>query len=192
MIAILITLYSTGKLFHLSALLLILIFGLILNNTGLFFRGRLAPYVAKEKVQPILQDFRLITAETAFLVRTFFFVAFGYTFRLSLLSDQTVLLMGTAIVIFLYGIRFVNLKIFLKTSIYPEILLAPRGLITILLYYGIPAGYMIEGFSEGILFFVILITSLTMMFGLMTSGKSDSSFKGLELGARPSADLNND
>jgi Kef-type K+ transport system membrane component KefB len=190
MLAILITLYSTGKLFHLSSLLLILIFGLILNNTELFFRGRLAPYVTREKVQPILQDFRLITAETAFLVRTFFFVVFGYTFRLSLLSDPTVLLMGSVIVVFLYAIRFVNLKAFLKTNIYPEILLAPRGLITIMLYYSIPAGYLIEGFSEGVLFFVILVTSLMMMIGLMTS-KEASDFKGLELGAKPSADIQN-
>jgi hypothetical protein len=184
MLAILMVLYSVGKIFHLSSLLLILIFGLILNNIELFFRGRFTTLISKERVQPILQDFQLITAETAFIVRTFFFVAFGYTFRLSLLSDQTVLIMGFLIVVFLYFIRFVNLKMFLKTSIYPEILLAPRGLITILLYYSIPAGYIIEGFSEGILFFVILVTSIAMMIGLMTSDPA-VKFKQLEIGASP-------
>ncbi|HYF01890.1 MAG TPA: cation:proton antiporter, partial [Patescibacteria group bacterium] len=186
MLAILILLYSAGKLLHLSSLLLILIFGLALNNTGLFFRGRMANFITIDRVKPILQDFTFITAETAFLVRTFFFVIFGYSFRISLLSDPLVLTIGTAIVLFLYFVRFINLKLVLKTSIYPEILLAPRGLITILLYYSIPEGYKIEGFSEGILFFIIITTSIIMMLGLITSPKKTAGYKGLEPGVNPS------
>ena len=47
--------------------------------------------------------------------------------------------------------------------------IAPRGLITILLFYAIPQEYSIGIISEGVLFFVILVTSLIMMFGLMRS-----------------------
>lgn len=41
LIAVLLLLYAVGKIFHLSSLLIILVFGIILNNYKLFFRGRL-------------------------------------------------------------------------------------------------------------------------------------------------------
>lgn len=56
---------------------------------------------------------------------------------------------------------------FLKTGVFPEITIAPRGLITILLYYSIPAYYKITGFNEGVLFFIIVTTSIVMMSGLI-------------------------
>jgi hypothetical protein len=39
-IAVLMFMYALGKKFHLSSLLIILFFGLVLNNTSLFFRGK--------------------------------------------------------------------------------------------------------------------------------------------------------
>jgi hypothetical protein len=57
----------------------------------------------------------------------------------------------------------------------PELLLMPRGLITILLFYGIPQQFKLNTFNNGILFFVILITSVLMMLGIMTAEKKGSS-----------------
>ena len=59
-----------------------------------------------------------------------------------------------------------------RRNLYPELFIAPRGLITILLYYAIPKEYSIGFISEGVLFFVILVTSLIMMFGLMKSSEN--------------------
>ena len=73
LIAVLLILYSVGKLFHLSSLLIILIFGLVLNNNRLFFKGFLKKWLQPKKVKNILHDFHLVTMETAFVVRTFFF-----------------------------------------------------------------------------------------------------------------------
>lgn len=47
----------------------------------------------------------------------------------------------------------------------------PRGLITILLFYGIPETFKLSKFNEGILFFVILVTSLIMMIGSLAYGR---------------------
>jgi hypothetical protein len=41
----------------------------------------------------------------------------------------------------------------------------PRGLITILLFYSIPASFRLQQFNEGILLFVILVTGLIMTAG---------------------------
>ena len=70
-------------------------------------------------------------------------------------------------------IRFFTTKFLFKSNHYPEWQIAPRGLITILLFYGIPTQYHIEGFQEfqGILLFIILVTSIVMAYGLIHSGK---------------------
>lgn len=167
MLAILALLYAIGKKLDLSALLIILIFGLVLNNVQLFFRGKLAKALDFEAVGSVSNEFRLITSESAFVVRTFFFVTFGLSIELSTMLDPSVLLIGSIIVIILYLVRYVNFRVFLRTSVFPEIFLAPRGLITILLFFSIPAQYLIDDFSIGILFFVILATSIIMMIALI-------------------------
>ena len=71
----------------------------------------------------------------------------------------------------MYSIRYLYLKLVARRNLFPELFIAPRGLITILLFYAIPPEYSKGLISEGVLFFVILITSLVMMFGLMKSDK---------------------
>lgn len=70
-LAILALLFSIGEYFHYSALLIILIFGLVLNNTHAFFRGFLKKLVDQHKVEEIRDEFVIITNETSFLIRTF-------------------------------------------------------------------------------------------------------------------------
>lgn len=165
--AVLILIYSVAKLFHLPSLLLILIFGLTLNNARLFIKGKLANYLHLEKITTITQELKLITIETAFIIRTFFFILFGYTINLILLQDINVTLIGSLIIVTIIFIRFIFLRFILKSNILPEIFIAPRGLITIILFYSIPPAFQSEQFNEGILFFVIIVSALIMMLGLM-------------------------
>lgn len=174
-ISVLMMLYALGKTFHLSSLLIILTFGLILNNTNIFFRGALSKIVNKETVKPIMHDFHILTLESAFVIRTFFFVLFGMYITLSSIIDYRVALISLAIVIALYLVRFILLKLIVRRDISPQLYIAPRGLITILLFFVIDSHVAddginhlkIEGFDTGILLFVILITSLVMTLGLI-------------------------
>ena len=188
-IAILAILYAVGKKLHLSSLLLIFIFGLFLNNTKLFFFNKLQGYIDHGAVKKLVKDFHLITAETAFVVRTLFFVAFGMMIDLNQLLDPKVIIVGSVIIVILYSVRYLNFKMFLKTDVFPEIFLAPRGLITILLFFQIPAVYEIRGLGMGVLFFVILATGLIMMMGLMFSKDSIiDEFTVIDFGLGPSSD----
>ena len=54
-------------------------------------------------------------------------------------------------------------------------LIAPRGLITLLLFYSIPKELLNQNFNGGILLFVIIISSLLMTYGLIRFGNTDSS-----------------
>ncbi len=171
LIAVLLLLYSIGKLFHLSSLVIILVFGIILNNHQLFFRGFLKKMIDTRAVYGILHNFRLVTMESAFVMRTFFFVIFGITISVTALLDVNVALLSLLLVAFLLFIRFVLLKLVVRKDILPQLFIAPRGLITILLFFSIPEELLVSYFNSGILLFVVLITSFTMTFALVLSGK---------------------
>ena len=162
LIAVLLLLYGVGKKMHLSSLIIILIFGLVIANMKLFFKGRLSKFLHYEKAHHIYHELHTITAETAFVVRTFFFVIFGLTIVVSSLFNIDVALISSLIILSIYAIRFVILRIFIGADILPQLFVAPRGLITVLLFYAIPAEVQVETFEPGILLFVIIGTSLIM------------------------------
>ena len=168
-IALLMLMYAMGKKLHLSSLLIILAFGLVLNNARLFFRGRLSSLVNEEKVKPIMHDFHILTLESAFVIRTFFFVLFGMFITIDSIFNLNVAVVSVCIIVALYVIRFLTLKAIVRTDIVPQLYIAPRGLITILLFFVVEAHreFVIKGFDPGILLFVILISSLIMTFALI-------------------------
>lgn len=184
MFAILMLLYALGKTFHLSSLLIILFFGLVMNNTKTFFIGPLKSISVSDKMKESLHELHVITLETAFVLRTFFFVIFGVTITLGSLIDWKVALISAGVVAILFGVRYLLLKVFIRKDIIPQLWIAPRGLITVLLFYAIPNGHIdshgemlaeydfhydfrIEGFPEGIILYVILITSMIMTVSLI-------------------------
>ena len=72
------------------------------------------------------------------------------------------------------------------TDILPQLFIAPRGLITVLLFYAIPAEAQISGFSEGIILFIIIGTSLIMTWAMISdkkrAGKSIGKANGVPVG----------
>ncbi|GAB4319267.1 MAG: hypothetical protein Kow00127_11450 [Bacteroidales bacterium] len=171
LIAILVLLYAFGKMIHLSSLLMILIFGIILNNLDLIGKSKLGKFIHSDTIATGVDQFRIITNESAFLIRTLFFFIFGFTLQFVVFTEPRIIITGTLVVALLFIIRYLYLKFLARRNLFPELFIAPRGLITILLFYSIPAEYSQGIISEGVLFFVILITSLVMMFGLMKSTK---------------------
>lgn len=164
--AILLLVYSTGEIIHLPSLLIVLVFGLTLNNLHLL-KGFLGKVVFKENMKETISLLKTITQETSFLIRTFFFILFGYTIQLSVLAEPEVWKLGSLIVLLLLIVRFLYLRFILRANLFPELFLIPRGLVTILLFYSIPAEKTLTSFNIGILFFVIAITSILMMIGLL-------------------------
>ena len=168
LIAILLLLYAVGKMFHLSSLIIILIFGMILNNYKVFFRGGLMRLLNKEKVEEVLNDMRVVTAETAFVVRTFFFIIFGWSVYLGSLLSFKVIGIGLVILFIIYLVRAITLFIFNGKNIVTQLFLAPRGLITILLFFAIPEELSIGPEFQGVLLFVILVSCLVMTWSLIS------------------------
>ncbi len=184
-ISVLTLMYGIGSVYHLSSLIIILFFGIILNNVEVFFRGPLKKLIDKEKLKPVFHEFHIVTLESAFFLRTFFFVMFGITISLATLVDIRVAIQSIVFIGILYLVRFIVLKLIMwNKDITPQLWIAPRGLITVLLFYTIPFKYYIPEFYQGVLLYAILVTSLIMTFALIKAkGKkiSDVMIKDLNL-----------
>ncbi|HPM31934.1 MAG TPA: hypothetical protein PLJ60_16480 [Chryseolinea sp.] len=170
--AILILAYSFAKFLHLPSLILVLCFGLVLNNFKLLDYRIVHKLLSVDKLSDVTKEMKLMTAETAFIIRTFFFILFGYSINLLLLKSYEVLMMGLAIIGITLLLRFVFLKFMLKINSTPLTLIAPRGLITILLFYSIPPDQRLQNLSEGVLFIVIVFTGVMMTIGLLLNKQS--------------------
>jgi NhaP-type Na+/H+ or K+/H+ antiporter len=180
LIAVLVLLYSLSKALHLSSLLIILVFGMILSNRHIFFPGKLRSYLNEAHMSAIFDNFKMITLESSFIVRTFFFVIFGFTIVLASLLDFKVWIVSVLILGFLYGTRYAYFRLIIRKDIYPEVMLAPRGLITILLFFSIPKDLVVDEFNTGVLLLVILASAIIMAVSLIRYRKSSSKQAELE------------
>ena len=168
-IAILILVYAIGQSYHLSSLVLILSTGLFLNNAdtirNVWFRSI---FLYKNLTADLSQLYQL-SAESAFILRTFFFVIFGFTMNIGDLNNKIVLANGFFILVSIYAIRVFFLKVFKKESLTPILYIAPRGLISILLYFNLPASLKIQEVGTPFLFLVVLGSSIVMTLGITLS-----------------------
>ncbi len=171
-LAVLVLLYSVGKMFHLSSLIIILMFGLLLRNHKVFLFGKLEQWLIDDKINAVFKEFQLITAETSFLVRTFFFVVFGITLPLLALLEWRVWLISFLFLIATYVLRFGLFYLIENKDTMPQTFIAPKGLISILLFFAIPESLRTQGFENGVFFVVIIATSIIMAWSLIATGKN--------------------
>lgn len=170
-LAVLVLLYAVGKMFHLSSLIIILMFGLLLRNHRVLLFGKLKEWLLVPKIEAVFEQFKMITVETSFLVRTFFFVVFGMTLPLSALISWKVWLISALFLMVTYALRYGLFYVVENKDTMPQTFIAPKGLISILLFFAIPESLKAEGFESGVLFVVIIATSVIMAWSLISNGK---------------------
>lgn len=158
--------YALQKEFHLPALVFILVFGLFLGNldkvTNPWFQKWFQPQVLEREAHKL----RDLLVEGAFLVRSLFFILLGFTVKLRDLLDLNSWGLSVAIVaLFVLG-RGILLALMKKPPV-PLLFMAPRGLITILLFLTIPASQALPQVGNALVVQVILLMVLLMMVGLM-------------------------
>lgn len=178
-ITVIVLIYALAKLFHLPSLLVVLIFGLVMNNNNLLKNRYSMQIINFEDFNTELYAFKNITAEMTFIVRSFFFMLFGfYTGLADLLSLRNLItaLMITAVIFILRALYF---KIVLRLPLNPLFFFAPRGLITILLFLSIPHSMLLPMMSVGFVTQVIFITILIMTVGNKLFQKAEILVKPL-------------
>jgi hypothetical protein len=95
------------------------------------------------------------------------------TVSLAALTDLHVITEGLIICCILFAVRLLSLIVFKRKSMFPLLYIAPRGLITILLFFQIQGAYRQFAqpqFDQGILLVIILVSSIVMTIALVQNG----------------------
>lgn len=171
-IILVILIYAVSKAYHLPALLFILLFGLFIRNLDEFKRFKWIDKFRPDEFKKEVKRFNDLTIEGTFLIRALFFLVFGYSIETSELLNTGTMVWALGIVSLIFVFRAIQLKLS-KVSLAPLLFVAPRGLITILLFLSIVPSQKIAFVSKSLIIQVIILTALTMMIGLMTTKRID-------------------
>lgn len=175
-LALLILVYAFGKLFHLPALVTIFIFGIFISNAKNLLPRIFRNYIDLDNSKNEIHEFHILTAESTFLVRTFFFLFFGFSIKVSDFGSITPLLSGIVIFLVMLFIRYLYFSFTtLKFKPSPITYMSPRGLISILLFIQLKDVAFINLeqsiIDEHTLLIVILVSMLVMLGGTIKKQK---------------------
>jgi Kef-type K+ transport system membrane component KefB len=169
-ILLIILIYEISKIWHLPALIFILVFGLSIGNLDELKGYKWTQSFRLDLLNKEVSKFKELIIEATFLVRALFFLLFGYLIKTSEIINTETLGWAAIIVLILFVLRFIQLKVS-KIPLSPLLFVAPRGLITILLFLTIAPESTIDIVNKSLIIQVILLTAITMMLGLMITSK---------------------
>ncbi len=167
-----ILIYAISKVFHLPALVFVLLFGLLIGNIDELKQFKWLQRFEPDQLNVEVQKFKSIVVEATFLIRTLFFIIFGYLIETADILNKETLVWSMGIVAGIFILRFIFLK-FTKLPLNPLVYIAPRGLITILLFLAIVPAQSISLVNNSLIIQVIILTTLVMMAGIITGSKSE-------------------
>lgn len=191
-ILMLVLIYMISKVYHLPGLIFILLFGLFMGNLDELKNFKYIQKLNPDVLDKEVHKFKPINKEMAFLIRALFFLLFGYLIETSELLNSESILWAVGICAGIFLIRYLFFKIF-RINVLPLALIAPRGLISILLFLSIPLSQQTALVNKSLVIQVIILSALIMMAGLMMSKaadeKEETSAKHLENNASVEAEM---
>lgn len=167
-VILIILIYEVSKIYHLPALVFILLFGLFLNNLDELKNFKWAQSFPTHELNKEVKKFKELITEATFLVRSVFFILFGYLIETAEVLNTETLVWSLTIVAIIFVVRAIVLLLY-KLPVMPLLFIAPRGLITILLFLSIPVAQSISLVNKSLIIQVVILTALIMMAGLMTT-----------------------
>ena len=165
-ILLVILIYAISEIYHLPALIFILLFGLFLGNLEELKQFKWIQILRPRELTREVQKFKELIVEITFLIRALFFLLFGYLMKKSEILNPETIIWAVGIVAAIFFFRALFLKS-LRLPLSPLLFIAPRGLITILLFLAINTTETIPLVSTSLVIQVIILTALVMMVGLM-------------------------
>ncbi len=169
-ILLVILIYEVSKEFNLPSLIFILLFGLFLGNLDEMKQFKWIQKLKPDELNKEVLKFKELIVEATFLIRSLFFLLFGYLMETAEIINTNTLTWAVGIVASIFILRAIQLKIS-RLPLLPLLFIAPRGLITILLFFSIDSAKSIALVNKSLKVQVILLTALVMMYGLMKTNK---------------------
>lgn len=165
-ILLVILIYEVSKIVHLPGLIFVLIFGLFLGNIDQIAHFKWLQKINFDRLKKEIHKFQELVVEFAFLIRTSFFILFGFLLKPSELFNPNTFVLSLQVFFAILLFRALVLLL-LKLPVFPLIFIAPRGLITILLFLSVPAIQFMPIVNNSVIIQVIMLSAFWMMFGLM-------------------------
>jgi len=179
-ILLVILIYVVSEVYDLPGLIFILVFGLFLGNLDEMKHFKWIEKLRPDKLDKEVVKFKEITIEVSFLVRALFFLVFGFLMEAKEILNAKTMPWAVAIVAAIIIVRWIFLLI-AKLPVLPLMFVAPRGLITILLFLAIVPGQTIPIVNKSLIIQTIILSVLVMMFGLMTSKKKIYRYRPIHI-----------
>lgn len=176
-ILLVILIYEVSKIYHLPGMIFILVFGLFIGNLDQLKRFKWISRLDPDRLEIEVHKFREIVTEAAFLVRSIFFIVFGYLIKAAEVANLETLPWSAGIVAGIFAIRAIFLYI-MRIPLKPLLFIAPRGLITILLFLAIPLADSMSIVNNALVIQVVLLAALVMMLGLLLTQNTGGDVQG--------------
>jgi NhaP-type Na+/H+ or K+/H+ antiporter len=93
------------------------------------------------------------------------------TLPLAAILEWQVWMISLILLVVTYVLRYALFYVVEKKDTMPQTFIAPKGLISILLFFAIPEPLRVGGIESGILFVVIIATSVIMAWSLIANSK---------------------
>ena len=175
-VLLIILIFAISEIYHLPALIFIMLFGLFMGNFDELERFKIIQKLKPRALDKEVHKFKELIVEAAFLVRSLFFLLFGFLMKTEDILNPHTFELAVGIILLIYIVRAIQLKIF-KVKLMPLLYIAPRGLITILLFLSIPVESKIPLVNKALIIQVIVLSALIMMFGLIFNKKEPNEEK---------------
>lgn len=163
---LIILIFAVSEVYHLPALIFIMFFGLIMENFDELDKFEWIHKLKPKALDKEVQKFKELITEAAFLIRSLFFLLFGFLMKTEDVLNPETFGIALGVIVLIYLIRAMQLAFF-KVKLMPLLFIAPRGLITILLFLSIPEANRIPFVSKALIIQVIVLSALFMMVGLI-------------------------
>jgi hypothetical protein len=159
LLAGLVCLYAAGKALRLSPLIFVLVAGLVIGNPHLLDRIPRLKRLHSPTYDDTVRAFKGIVAELTFAAKALFFVLLGYWTDVSALVDPLAWGVAAGCVGFVFASRRLLLRVLRVDDAASLTWIAPRGLITVLLFLAAMQGGALASFPFGALMITVIATS---------------------------------
>jgi NhaP-type Na+/H+ or K+/H+ antiporter len=137
----------------------VLVCGLLINNPHLITWHAKLRALHTDGYAQTLHEFKGLVAELTFASKSFFFLLLGYWTDVSQMMSVEAWLISVSGIALILASRFVILKLLRQEAIAQLVWIAPRGLVTVLLFLSARNTGQLDDFPFGAVMLVVLATS---------------------------------
>ncbi len=179
-LASLILVFEIAEYFSWPALIFIFVFGIFIGNIKGFCKIKYVKWLHPENIMSQSHEFFTIVSELGFLLRSLFFLLFGFFIHPKAFVDTKAMIWSSGILLLGYTLRYIFLKAF-RIRVLPNLFYAPRGLVTVLLFMYIPTHLHNDTITLSVVVQTVILSIIIMSVGSFFIKREEKEKKEKEI-----------